>query len=143
MYKRQAPALAELLLTRLEELTRLDLPFEKVGLAHLNCSLVFRDGDWHQVMRLLDETRLRRCFAFYAKAGAGIELNASCFAPGWTDFEEENLRVFRLAKEEGCRFYCGSDAHHPQALPTVQEWLPLVAEKLGLCAQDRYQIPER
>ena len=132
---------AELFMQRIEELSWLDLPWKKIGLAHLNCSLIYTAGDWLEVMRLLDVERLRPTFARYAKLGAGIELNASCFKPGWEEHEEENLRLFRLAREEGCRFYCGSDAHHPAELPAVQGYLPEVIERLGLTDSERFLIP--
>jgi len=45
-----------------------------------------------------------------------------------------------MAKEEGCRFYLGSDAHHPAGLTSVHEIGPLVCGLLGLEAKDQFVL---
>lgn len=133
-------ALAALLMQRMQELTLLPLPWKKVGLAHLNCELVSPKGDMYKVLSLLPEDGLKQVFAFHAKHGTGIELNASSFDPGWEEHEEAALRVFRIAKEAGCKFYLCSDAHSPKALNKVSENLPRVVEKLGLTRDDLFSL---
>ena len=133
--------IAGLLVERLEEISRLDLPWHKVGIAHMTCHLTFREGDVYKVFRLVDERRYRDVMRTFARLGAGIELNASEFALGWREHEEDALRLYRLAKEEGCRFYLASDAHHPNALEFVAERMPEAVELLGLTEEHLFRIP--
>lgn len=109
--------MAELFTTRLEELSALNLPWKKVGIAHLTCGLTFREGDIMKVFRLMDEERLKVVFGRFAQNGAGIELNAASIAnTDWRGHIDDELRLYRIARDMGCRFYCGSDAHHPAEL---------------------------
>ena len=132
--------MAKLIEDRLENLIQQDLPFAKIGIAHLNCSLMFKEGSVADVAAAMDETRLLRIFEDYAKAGAGIELNAYDFG-GLDTRPDDTLRAFRIAKAAGCKFYCASDAHHPGGLAGVTERLPRVIDALGLTEADRYSIP--
>ena len=51
------------------------------------------------------------------------------------------LRLYRIAKEEGCKFYCASDSHTVKDYDKVEEVLPKVIAALGLEEEDRYLIP--
>ena len=137
-----AEKVADLFVERLEEISRLPLPWEKVGIAHITCNLIFPEGDPYQVYRLVDETRFRAVMRKFAALGAGIEINLSSFAPGWREHEEDALRFYRLAREEGCKFYLGSDAHHPASLHNVPERAPEVVELLGLNKNDLFVLPQ-
>ena len=134
-------AIAELFVQRLEELTELDLPWEKVGIAHLNCSLVFREGDPCKVYAIMDEARLKKVFDFLAARGAGIEINTSCFGTGWREKEEEQLRLFKIARDCGCKFYIGSDAHSLKGMENMMEVAREVVDLLELTEEQRYLIP--
>lgn len=129
---------AELLVRRIDELSRLDLPFHKIGVAHM--SYTFQKGEaLEQTLELADESALRRAFSRLARNGAGIELNPSCFPDGVWQKDERYLRLYRFALEEGCRFYIGSDAHHPAGLLNVDA-LSAVAEKIGIDDSRRFII---
>jgi len=129
---------ADLLVERLEQLSELDLPWKKVGIAHLNCGLTFSEGSPERVFALVDEKRYRAVMKKFAALGAGIELNLACFKPNWREHEEEKLRLFRMAKEEGCKFYLASDAHTPEELVVVHERGELVCSLLGLDECDQF-----
>ncbi len=132
---------AELLQQRLEELQLLDLPWQKIGLAHLTTRLIFREGDVLEVLDLMPEERLKRIFKGFAQKGAGIELNASSFRDNWQETEELSLKIYRIAKAAGCKFYFASDAHAVASLP-IKEALEPVVKALGLEQKDIYQIPQ-
>lgn len=127
---------------RLEEISQLDVPMERVGIAHLTCSLLYLEGDIFDVISRMDEARLRTVFERFARRGAGIELNAYSF---WRMDEnpDVSLRLYRIAKEAGCKFYCASDAHSIEGYAGIEENLPRVIEALGLTEDDRYIIPAR
>ena len=133
--------IAGLLVERLEELSRLDLPWHKVGIAHMTCSLVFSEGDQYKVYEMVDEHRFRAAMHQFALYGAGIEINLASFADGWRGHEEAMLRLYRLAGEEGCKFYLASDAHHPSELSLVSNRAPDVIDALGLTKDDQFILP--
>lgn len=132
---------AGLLVERLEQLQRLDLPWRKVGIAHLVCGLIFREGEPSRVYELIDEKRFRGAMRFFADHGTGIEINLASHGDGWRKNEEAMLRLYRLAKEEGCKFYLASDAHHPAELDRVTDRAPEVLGLLGLTAADCFRLP--
>ena len=130
-----------LLVQRLEELSRMDLPWRKVGIAHITCGLIFSEGDQYKVYSLVDEKRFRGAMRRFAALGAGIEINLSCFGEGWREHSDAMLRLYRLAGEEGCKFYLASDAHHPEGMNVVPERAPEVIEALGLTKEDQFILP--
>ena len=124
---------------RLEKLLERNLPFRKIGLAHLTIGLMFREGRIADVMHAMSEARLLRILKGYAAAVTGIELNATAFSE-MTDRPDDILKIYRIAKEAGCRFYCSSDAHSVEALDGVPKNLPAVIQALGLTEADAYRI---
>ena len=124
---------------RLENLLEQNLPFRKIGLAHLTIGLMFREGRIADVMHAMSEARLLRILKGYAAAGTGIELNATAFSE-MTDRPDDILKIYRIAKEAGCRFYCSSDAHSVEALDGVPKNLSAVIQALGLTEADAYRI---
>ena len=135
-----AAQVAALYVDHFEDLLLQPLPWKRTGIAHLTCPLTFPHDNLHEVFDLLDETRMRRIFDVLAKRGAGIELNGACFRPGWEKHEGSFLRVYRMAKEAGCTFYCGSDAHALQEIPSLKTNIAPVIEKLGLRGVDRFRL---
>ena len=132
---------AALFTDRLDEISRLAVPMEKTGIAHLTCRLLYREGTVAEVVRRMDEKRLKAIFRRFADRGAGIELNAVAFRE-LDDSPAEILLLYSIAKDCGCRFYCASDAHRLSSYRRVEEVLPRVVAALGLTAEDRYVIPK-
>ena len=80
---------------------------------------------------------MERVFAKAAKVGVGIELNAGDMS--FKDGEEDIvLRMFRIAKAMGCKFYCGSDAHTGAELQNVRPWFERAIDDLGLTEDDKF-----
>lgn len=131
---------ADLFVSRLEQLQRFPLPWERVGIAHMVCSLIFRGGSEDDVYAAVDEDRFRAAMRFFAEHGAGIEINCASFPKGWRDREDDRLRLYRLAKDEGCKFYLASDAHHPHELDFVPDRAPEIIARLGLTSEHLFRI---
>ena len=89
----------------------------------------------------MDEARLKKVFDFLAARGAGIEINTSCFGTGWREKEEEQLRLFKIAIDCGCKFYIGSDAHSLKGMENMMEVAREVVDLLELTEEQRYLIP--
>jgi len=125
---------------RLEGLLNMDLPWHKVGIAHLTCHLIYRDEDRYlQVVQALPEAELIRLFTKAARLGAGIELNQSDI-----NYARENpdilLRPYRIAKACGCKFYLGSDAHNPEELDSTREAFHWAIDQLALTEEHKFVL---
>ncbi len=82
---------------------------------------------------------MERVFAKAAKVGVGIELNIGDMK--FQDSEADTvLRMFRVAKAYGCKFYCGSDAHHPKSLDRAKEIFERAIDLLELSEDDKFYI---
>ncbi len=105
---------------RLDAVLDMDLPFSKVGIAHLTHFLI-ANGTWQEHIELIDmipESEFLRIFSRAAKLGVGIELNFRVDSYDGCDLERV-LRPYRIARASGARFYLGSDAHHPDEMGAV------------------------
>lgn len=127
-------------LDRLDTLFAMDLPFHKIGLAHLTCGLIAPDrSEFLQILDLLPSGRLEDIFAKAAELGVGIELNAGdmSFAP---EEAETVLRIYRIAKAQGCKFYMGSDAHKHYNFENVKSIFERAIDMLELTEDDKFHI---
>jgi len=125
---------------RLDAVLNMDLPFHKVGLAHLTCHVLAPTREEYlDVIRLIPEVEMERLFKKAALLGVGIELNSYDM-----NFSEEEadvvLRPYRIAKKCGCKFYCGSDAHHPDSLDKAKPIFQRAVDMLGLTENDKFRI---
>jgi histidinol phosphatase-like PHP family hydrolase len=127
--------------SRMDALLDLDLPFHKIGIAHLACPLFDNRSRQHYLDSLasIPTEDMERVFAKAAKVGVGIELNSGDMK--FSDEEEETvLRMFRIAKAMGCKFYCGSDAHHPKSFEHIKEIFERAIDRLELTEEDKFHI---
>lgn len=123
---------------RLDRILSMDLPFHKVGLAHLSCCLIWReDQQYQQVLSAIPESEMVRLFTKAAKLGVGIELNVGDIQH-LHQGQETILRPFRIAKACGCKFYLGSDAHRPEDLDQAGHYLQLAIDLLDLSEDDKF-----
>jgi histidinol phosphatase-like PHP family hydrolase len=133
--------LAKLWIKRLDYLLDLPLPFEKIGIAHLACGLINNNSreDYLNALSLLSDSEMERVFSRLAKAGCGIELNKGDMS--FSDSEADIvLRPFKIAKNCGCKFYMGSDAHTPKAFIGFKEVFERAITLLDLKESDKFYI---
>ena len=131
---------AELWVQRFEALLEKDLPFHKIGVAHLTCSLLSPAKTAESTVKtlsLIKDEDMKRLFSKAAKLGVGIELNVGEWALR-EDTLPQTIRPYRIAAECGCKFYLGSDAHAPDEL-TLAAPARLV-ELLGLEEDQKFKI---
>ena len=129
--------LAKLWVERLEAILNMDLPYYKVGIAHLTCNLIAKPREKYlETLELIPSIEMYKLFQKASALGIGIELNA--FDMDFLDDEMEIvLRPYRIAKACGCKFYCGSDAHHPTDFKKVKHFEKAI-EILGLEEKDKW-----
>ena len=124
---------------RLDAVLHMDLPYHKVGIAHLTCGLTAHKTreEFLEVFRLIPQQELERLFTRAAELGAGIELNADDMK--FADEETETImRVYRTAKACGCKFYLGSDAHHPANFEIAIKAFERAINLLELTEDDKF-----
>lgn len=134
---------AELWVRRLDALLKTPLPFRKVGIAHLACPLIDKKSraDYLSVLDTLKEDDMARLFTKAASLGVGIELNQTDMS--FSDGEADTvLRPFRIAKACGCRFYLGSDAHHPREFIKTRDIFTRAIDLLDLKESDKFHVGE-
>ena len=135
---------AELYVKRLDRLLSMDLPFEKIGVAHLTCALVFRREVFDklsvlEVLDMIDDTTYRELYSRMAKLGVGFELNFPLNAYEGAD-RDRILRPYRIAKACGCKFYFGSDAHYPSQLEKAPQLFRDTVDALDLQEEDKFLL---
>ena len=131
--------LAELWVQRFDALLGSELPFGKVGVAHLTSICIGVENDrFVEVIGKIPEEEMRRLFTRAAALGLGIELNTSDFF-NRAQYFDAMLRPFVIAKECGCKFYFGSDAHKPRGFNTYGI-CQRVIDALELQEEDKFHI---
>jgi len=125
---------------RLDTVLGMELPFHKIGIAHLTCSLIAPTREEYlDILNRIPEKEMERLFQKAAKLGVGIELNLSDM--NFADEETEIvLRPYRIAKQWGCKFYCGSDAHHPQKFENAKKGFERAVDLLELTQENQFII---
>ena len=132
---------ARLWVRRMDALLAQDLPFRKIGIAHLACGLFNNKSreNYLNTLDLIPSEEMERVFSRASEIGVGIELNMSDMS--FRDGEEDRvLRMFRIAKACGCKFYCGSDAHHPSGLDMARGIFERAINLLELEESDKFYI---
>jgi len=127
---------------RFDALLNSDLPFGKVGLAHMTCPLIDKSAPraFIKTIDLVPTEELVRLFTRAAELGLGIERNYHDTT--FCDEDTESvLRFYRTAKECGCKFYLGSDAHEQcdyeiDMVPCYERMIDL----LGLTEDDKFEL---
>ena len=133
---------AQVLLDKLDALLQMSLPWHKISLAHLTGpKLGGGDPDAHcEVLRLAQGDRLTALFKKAAALGVGIELNTATFGFG-NEAEEQAVTAFYAhAKECGCTFTFGSDAHGAGQFAPHHHRAQKMADALGLTEQDIFRV---
>jgi hypothetical protein len=132
---------AELWEKRFASLLDMDLPFHKIGIAHLTCSTM---AYWSRQTELeiyskISDQDVYTLMKGAAETGVGIEING-CSMMYKEEEKEQILRFYRIARECGCKFYCGSDAHQPQELDRAIGYFNRAIEELGLQETDKFHM---
>lgn len=127
---------------RFDALLDADLPHHKVGLAHFTDGLIYPGGKNTDVLTRIPESEYRRLFGRAAELGMGIELNmpaakADLREMTWEEDADE-LNVYRIAKEMGCKFYFGSDAHTVAGLGWAKRNAERIIDLLALDEDDKF-----
>lgn len=126
---------------RFEAFLNADLPFEKTGIAHLTCSLIHREDDgFLQVLNNVSDKAFETLFKGCAQRKCGVELNIALKFLNDSDKLPTILRPYEIAKKQGCKFYLGSDSHHPNGFAEAPERFEKMINYLNLIEEDKFHI---
>ena len=128
-------------LNRFEKFLEASLPFKKVGLAHLTCPLI-ANKSWEshiELIELIPSKEFENLFKETVKKGCGVELNFPILKYNNEELERI-LRPYQIAKECGCKFYLGSDAHTPERLLKAKKSFEKMVEVLNLKESDKFVL---
>jgi len=126
---------------RIKQVLNMDLPFKKIGLAHLTCSLI-KSGNFRDHVKIYDlisDEELHRIFKKTKEKGLGIEINIHLFSYLENEYESI-LRIYRIALEEGNKFYLGGDEHHISDFERRYNENKKVVSMLGLKEKDKFRF---
>ena len=93
----------------------------------------------HETVAAIPEREMLRLFKGARACGLAIELNASDMRSAMKH-PEILMKPFTVAKECGCKFYLGTDAHHPKAFDIAEETFTRAIDYLRLTEDDKYLI---
>lgn len=133
---------------RFDAVLNMDLPFHKIGIAHLTsgCMVKFMwDNSVNPQTRLLEILQeiktedMQRLFKKAAKLGVGIEFHAGCMSVLNEENKDIILRPYQIAKDCGCKFYCGTDAHKPCEF-VIPKHFDKAIDWLGLEETDKFHV---
>ncbi len=123
---------------KIEKLLEKELPFGKLGIAHLTTGHILKNRT-DEVLSLIPDSTLYSVFDECSRNGAGIELNIKTI--NMTDKQKEIfLRPYFIAKECGCKFYLGSDSHKTSALTCAKENFENIITQLDLKESDKFSL---
>ncbi len=131
---------AELYVERLFKLLYSNLPDKKVGIAHLTTSLISKPENHLDIIDLISDEVFAEIFKLAAKRGWGVELNIKLDMYKEAELPRV-LRPYKIAKECGCKFYFGSDAHTMVDFEGKVEIFNKIVDLLDLEESDKYLIP--
>lgn len=131
---------AELYVERLFKLLYSNLPDKKVGIAHLTTSLISKPENHLDIIDLISDEVFAEIFKLAAKRGWGVELNIKLDMYKEAELPRV-LRPYKIAKECGCKFYFGSDAHTMADFDGKVEIFNKIVDLLDLEESDKYLIP--
>lgn len=131
---------AKFWLKKLNAFLDMDLPFHKIGIAHLACPLINSPREKYiETMAAISNDDMEEVFSKASEKKVGIELNSGDMR--FNDSEADIiLKPFKIAKRMGCKFYCGSDAHHPAALDAAKDIFERAIDMLELTEDDKFKI---
>ncbi len=137
---------AKLYVKRAEAVLNMDLPFYKIGFAHLTTNHITRGGKNRSryghldIIDMIPDSTFYDLFREIKKKGAGVELNFNLDYYENDVLKERSLRPYRIAKDCGCLFYFGSDAHHPSGFNGRKERFETTIGALDLKESEKFKI---
>ena len=117
-------------------LNRDDLDFTKIGIGH------FTHGFEKECLACFSDREYEEIFSLIAQKGAGVELNFT-LPEADEEYTKEILRPYEIAKQMGCKFYLGGDAHHPSGFTNNKKKFETMIDSLALTEDDKWEFVKK
>jgi histidinol phosphatase-like PHP family hydrolase len=140
-------ARAKAYVRRFEAVFDADIPYHKVGLSHPVGSSIGPNHDLYcKVLDAIPDEEYRRIYGKAAELGIGLEINLASMRnhtipemPQHTPLRQPSVfRPYRIAKDVGCKFFIGSDAHFPNEFAWKPQTAETVIDQLDLKESDKF-----
>ncbi len=100
--------------------------------------------DQQEILDGMTDEQLADCYTLAAQHDKSIEIHA-CLYRNTVTLDEEGLspsyiRMLAIAKECGCKFHFGSDAHEAKSFVNKHGLLQRAAERAGICKDDLWHL---
>ena len=134
---------AEFMLQAYEDMLKSNVSRYFTAMAHPFHAVLCPYGHELPIEAITDD-EYKRIFDMTAERGIAVEINIKCLV-GYhaertdTIAQQPHLRMFRIAKERGCRFTFGTDCHWLDAQRVILS-APVVADLLGLTEDDLHPL---
>ncbi len=131
---------AQLWAERFDAVLNMDLPFHKTGIAHLTCGLMAKPNELLATLQKISLMEAERLFKKAASVGVGIEINLEDAMHFEGETKDICLKLYQIAKDCKCKFYFGSDAHHPKSFEKCRGYFEQAIDLLQLKENDKFII---
>lgn len=97
-----------------------------------------------EILDGMTDAQLAECYTLAARHNKSIEIHA-CLYRNTVTLDEEGLspsyiHMLSIAKQCGCKFHFGCDAHEPFAFINTHGLLQRAAERAGICEDDLWHL---
>lgn len=101
-------------------------------------------GNQQGILDCMSDKQLRECYTFAADHNKCIEVHA-CVYRNDVPLDDEGLsptyiHMLSVAKECGCKFHFGSDAHSTESFLDRHKLLDRAAQRAGICKDDIWNL---
>ena len=134
---------AEFMLQAYEDMLKSDVSRYFTAMAHPFHAVLCPYGHELPIEAITDD-EYKRVFDLTAEKGVAVEINIKCLVGHQEQFASElerqpHLRMFRIARDCGCRFTFGTDCHHPEKQRMIR-FAPQIAALLELKEDDLHPL---
>ena len=134
---------AEFMLQAYEDMLKSEVSRYFTAMAHPFHAVLCPYGHELPIEAITDD-EYKRIFDLTAKKGIAVEINIKCLVGYHAERTDEillqpHMRMFRIAKDRGCRFIFGTDCHWMSAQNVILH-AATVADALGLRSEDLHPI---
>ena len=134
---------AEFMLQAYEDMLKSEVSRYFTAMAHPFHAVLCPYGHELPIEAITDD-EYKRIFDLTAKKGIAVEINIKCLVGYHAERTDEillqpHMRMFRIAKDRGCRFIFGTDCHWMSAQNVILH-AATVADALGLRSEDLHPV---
>lgn len=143
------PERAKAYVRRFDAIFNADIPHHKAGITHPVGSVIGPSEELYRyVLDAIPDAEFHRLFRTAAQLGIGVEINLASMRnhtlkemPQHTpELQPSVFRPYYIAREEGCKFFFGSDTHFPHEFSFKPATAETVIDQLELKESEKFLL---